>query len=72
MNLKKKIEEKEEEKVVPPLYITEFVLDIEELNFRPDLDEYRDVIGDIMLEFKQTLLKVDNLVPDKYFDPFTR
>ena len=65
-------EEKEEEKVIPPLYITEFVLNIDSLAFKPDLDEFREIIVDIMSEFKQTLLKVENLVPDKYFDPFTR
>jgi hypothetical protein len=65
-------EEKEEEKILPSLYITEFVLDLESLNFRPDLDQFREIVGEIMQRFKETLLKVDNLVPDKYFDAFTR
>ena len=65
-------EEKEEEKVVPPLYITEFVLDVHTLTFNPDLDHFREIVSEIINKFKETLLKVDNLVPDKYFDAFTR
>ena len=67
-----KDEEKEEEKVIPPLYIIEFVLEVENLTFNPDIDQFRDIIGEIMQKFKDTLLQVDNLVPDKYFDAFTR
>ncbi|CAF0752073.1 unnamed protein product [Brachionus calyciflorus] len=67
-----KDDEKDEEKVLPPLYITELVLDIDTLTFRPDLDQFRETIGEIMQQFKETLLQVENLVPDKYFDPFTR
>ena len=65
-------DDKDEEKAVPPLYITEFVLDIENLKFLPDLDTFREIISEIMQQFKETLLKVENLVPDKYFDAFTR
>ena len=65
-------EEKEEDKVVPPLYKTELVLTIETLSFQPDIDNFRDSIGEIMQQFKDTLLQVENLVPDKYFDAFTR
>ena len=65
-------DDKEEEKTIPPLYITEFVLDLDSLAFLPDLDNFRDIIGEIMQHFKETLLKVENLVPDKYFDAFTR
>jgi hypothetical protein len=67
-----KEEEKEEEKIIPPLYISEFVLDIDSLTFRPDLDQFREIISEIMQHFKETLLQVENLVPDKYFDAFTR
>jgi dynein heavy chain len=67
-----KEEEKEEEKIVPPLYITEFVLDLDLVTFRPDLEQFKDTIGEIMQQFKNTLLQVENLVPDKYFDSFTR
>lgn len=64
--------EKEEEKPVIPLYKVEFVLEVDSLTFMPDLDNFRDVIGEIMQQFKDTLLQVENLVPDKYFDAFTR
>ena len=57
---------------MPPLYISEFVLEVESLTFKPDLDQFRETIGEIMQQFKKTLLEVDNLVPDKYFDAFTR
>ena len=65
-------EDKEEEKILPPLYITEFVLDTESLSFKPDLEQFRETISEIMIQFKKTLLEVENLVPDKYFDAFTR
>lgn len=65
-------DEKEEEKIIPPLYKIEFVLTVENLVFKPDLDSFRDSIGEIMQQFKETLLQVENLVPDKYFDAFTR
>lgn len=58
--------------MVPPLYITEFVLDVHTLTFNPDLDHFREVVSEIINKFKDTLLQVDNLVPDKYFDAFTR
>ncbi len=64
---------KEEEKVIlPPLYITEFVLNIESLTFKPDLETFRENITEIMQNFKETLLQLDNLVPDRYFEPFTK
>lgn len=65
-------DDKEEEKIAPPLYKTELVLTIDNLTFRPDIDNFRDSIGEIMQQFKETLLEVENLVPDKYFDAFTR
>lgn len=67
-----KDDEKDEEKMIPPLYISELVLEIDSLTFRPDLDQFRETIGEIIQQFKDTLLQVENLVPDKYFDPFTR
>jgi dynein heavy chain, axonemal len=66
-------EEKEEEIIIiPPLYITEFVLDVYSLTFSPDLEQFREIISEIMQQFKETLLQVNNLVSDEYFDPFTR
>ncbi len=62
----------EPEKVIPPLYVTEFVLELESLTFRPDLELFREGITEIMQRFKETLLQVLNLVPDSYFDSFTR
>lgn len=67
-----KDQEKDEEKTIPPLYISEIVLEIDSLAFRPDLEQFRETVGEIIHQFKETLLQVDNLVPDKYFDPFTR
>ena len=58
--------------ILPSLYKVEFVLTPETLSFNPDLDQFRDSIGEIMQQFKETLLQVENLVPDKYFDAFTR
>ena len=56
----------------PPLFITEFVLDINSITFSPNLDMFQDKIGTIIDEFQRTVLEVKNLVPDQYFDAFTR
>jgi hypothetical protein len=65
-------DDEEPEKIIQPLYVTEFVLEIESLTFRPDLEFFREGITEIMQRFKETLLQVNNLVPDTYFDSFTR
>lgn len=57
---------------VPPLYISEFVLEPNQLLFKPDQDEFQDKLGEVIKRFQDCVLSVMNLVPDTYFDAFTR
>ncbi|ESO94694.1 hypothetical protein LOTGIDRAFT_144909 [Lottia gigantea] len=71
----KEEEDKEEEDEVPklpPLFITEFVLEPTQLLFAPDLDDFQEGLQEVIKRFQDAVLSVQNLVPDAYFDAFTR
>ncbi|XP_077201567.1 dynein axonemal heavy chain 6 isoform X2 [Paroedura picta] len=61
----------EEDDSNDPMFLAELILEIHALLFEPTLEEFQDVMGDIVTEFQVTLLSVTNLVPDQYFDAFT-
>lgn len=42
------------------------------LYFAPSNENFNDGIGEIIGSFQDTALSVSNLVPDGYFDAFTR
>ena len=66
-------EEKDDEvPQLPPLFLTEFVLEPNQLLFKPNEEEYQAGLGEVIKRFQDCVLKVENLVPDEYFDPFTR
>ncbi|XP_060075174.1 dynein axonemal heavy chain 6-like [Ylistrum balloti] len=56
----------------PPLFITEFVLEPNQLLFQPDLEDFQEGLKDVIQKFQDAVLSVQNLVPDTYFDAFTR
>ncbi|XP_069092738.1 dynein axonemal heavy chain 6 isoform X2 [Pleurodeles waltl] len=60
----------EEEPV--PMFLTEVILEIQALLFEPSLEEFQDAMADVIYQFQETVLSVSNLVPDTYFDAFTR
>ena len=65
----------EEEEVVhklPPLFITEFVLELMQIKFCPEEEEVQDGLAEVIKRFQDAVLSVMNLVPDTYFDAFTR
>ncbi|CAH1788943.1 unnamed protein product, partial [Owenia fusiformis] len=64
--------EEEEAPVLPPLYITEFVLEPHQVLFSPDEDEFQDGVAEVIKRFQDAVLSVQNLVPDTFFDAFTR
>ena len=64
--------EEDEVPVLPPLYITEFVLEPAQILFAPDEDEFQDGLVEVIKGFQDTVLRVQNLVPDTYMDAFTR
>ena len=72
LNLKQSTSDEESTPQLPPLYITEFVLEPNQLLFKPDEEEFQDGIAEVMKRFQECVLSVMNLVPDPYFDAFTR
>ncbi|XP_066474528.1 dynein axonemal heavy chain 6 [Tiliqua scincoides] len=62
----------EEDEASFPLFLAEIILEIHALLFEPTLDEFQDVMAEIVTQFQVTVLSVANLVPDRYFDAFTR
>ncbi|XP_056004113.1 dynein axonemal heavy chain 6-like isoform X1 [Ostrea edulis] len=70
---KGKLEEQEDEEAhqLPPLYITEFVLEPNQLLFAPDSDDFQEGLAEVIKKFQDAVLSVQNLVPDNYFDAFT-
>uniref|UniRef100_A0A8C4XX85 Dynein axonemal heavy chain 6 n=1 Tax=Gopherus evgoodei TaxID=1825980 RepID=A0A8C4XX85_9SAUR len=63
---------KDEEESFLPMFLTELILEIHALLFAPSLDDFQEGIADIINQFQATVLSVVNLVPDQYFDAFTR
>ena len=57
---------------LPPLYITEFILEPNQLLFSPDVEEFQEGLAEVIKRFQDAVLSVQNLVPDTYFDAFTR
>jgi len=66
------LQEEEETPVLPPLYTTEFVLELNQLLFSPDIEEFQEGVAEVIKRFQDAVLSVQNLVPDNYFDAFTR
>ncbi|XP_039271711.2 dynein axonemal heavy chain 6-like [Styela clava] len=58
--------------ILPPLFVTEFNLDITSLSFTPNMEDFHDGLGKVIDKFQDTVLSVSNLVVDIYFDAFTR
>lgn len=54
------------------MFLVEFVLEPNQLMFAPDIDEFQDGVAEVVKRFQDAVLGVLNLVPDTYFDAFTR
>ncbi|CAG5121592.1 unnamed protein product, partial [Candidula unifasciata] len=67
---KDKAEEDEETKS-PPIFITEFLLEPNQLLFLPDHNDFHTGVSEVIQKFQDAVLSVQNLVPDPYFDAFT-
>jgi dynein heavy chain len=62
----------EENTQLPPLFTNEMVLEPNQLTFSPDEELFQDGLAEVIKGFQDTVLRVQNLVPDTYFDAFTR
>ncbi|XP_030047949.1 dynein axonemal heavy chain 6 [Microcaecilia unicolor] len=56
----------------PPMFLTEIILEIQAMLFEPSLEEFQEGISGVICRFQETVLSVANLVPDSYFNAFTR
>ena len=52
--------------------MTELLLEPTMLLFSPNLDDFLEGQGEVIKHFQDAVLSVANLVPDSYFDAFTR
>nr|XP_060479238.1 dynein axonemal heavy chain 6 [Panthera onca] len=66
------VEKQEEDESLIPMFLTELILTVQSLLFEPSLEDFLDGISDAINQFQNTVLSVPNLVPDTYFDAFTR
>ncbi|KAG8454285.1 hypothetical protein GDO86_000797 [Hymenochirus boettgeri] len=57
---------------VLPMFLTEIVLDTHALWFEPSTEDFQENIAEVVNQFQETVLSLPNLVPDTYFDSFTR
>jgi hypothetical protein len=55
-----------------PLFTTELFMEPQALLFYPGLDDFDEGLGEVIKRFQDAVLSVMNLVPDSYFDAFTR
>ncbi|KAA0194622.1 Dynein heavy chain 6 axonemal [Fasciolopsis buskii] len=55
-----------------PLFVLEFILDPDRLYMVPDEPLFRDGILEVINKFQEQVFNIKNLVPDPYFDAFTR
>ncbi|XP_053056801.1 dynein axonemal heavy chain 6 isoform X1 [Acinonyx jubatus] len=66
------VEKQEEDESLIPMFLTELSLTVQSLLFEPSLEDFLAGISDAVNQFQNTVLSVPNLVPDTYFDAFTR
>lgn len=66
------VQDEDEVPLAPPLFISEFVLEPNQLLFQPDLEDFQDGLKEVIQRFQDAVLSVNNLVPDNYFDAFTK
>ncbi|CAH8497721.1 unnamed protein product, partial [Dicrocoelium dendriticum] len=55
-----------------PLFVLEFILEPNNLYMIPDEHLFRDGILEIISKFQEQVFNIKNLLPDPYFDAFTR
>nr|XP_055061459.1 dynein axonemal heavy chain 6 isoform X1 [Misgurnus anguillicaudatus] len=55
-----------------PMFITELMLDTHSLSYQPSIDDFQECVAEITGQFQDTVLSLDTLVPDSYFDAFTQ
>ncbi|XP_023668206.2 dynein axonemal heavy chain 6 [Paramormyrops kingsleyae] len=55
----------------PPMFTSEVLLETQCLSFKPSLEDFLEIVGEIITRFQETVLSVDTLLFDSHFDAFT-
>ncbi|XP_056619544.1 dynein axonemal heavy chain 6 [Triplophysa dalaica] len=55
-----------------PMFITDLMMDTHSLSHQPSVDDFQECIGEITGQFQETVLSLDTLMQDSYFDAFTQ
>ncbi|KTF76184.1 hypothetical protein cypCar_00047512, partial [Cyprinus carpio] len=55
-----------------PMFITEMMLDTHSLSYQPSNDDFQECVAEITGRFEKTVLSLDTLLQDSYFDAFTQ
>ncbi|KAL1023853.1 hypothetical protein UPYG_G00047240 [Umbra pygmaea] len=56
----------------PPMFLSELILDTHALTYEPSADRFQENVSEIIARFQETVLSMDLLVSDAYFDAFTQ
>ena len=64
--------DEEAEQKLQPLFVSELVLEPEQLRFNPSEEDLLGGMQEVVRQFELAVLSVKNLTPDTYFDAFTR
>ena len=57
---------------IPPLFLTELLMEPEKMVFTPTRDEFLEGVHSILEQLRSTSLSVGGLVGDENFDAFTQ
>ncbi|XP_067106416.1 dynein axonemal heavy chain 6 [Osmerus mordax] len=55
-----------------PMFMSELMLETHSLTYEPSLDQFQECVTEIISQFHETVLSLETLVPDSYFDAFTQ
>ena len=64
--------QQQEEQQLPPLFVTELLMEINGLYFTPNANHYLMGTEEIIRRIQDSTLSVKNLVTDDYFHSFTK
>ena len=54
------------------LFITHLQLETETLHYKPDVHKFQQILADTVEQFQDCTLALPNLIPDTFFNAFTR
>ncbi|XP_018593809.2 dynein heavy chain 6, axonemal [Scleropages formosus] len=55
-----------------PMFVSELIMEVDALFYKPSLEDFQDCLAEIITCFQGTVLSLNTLLSDPYFDAFTR